>query len=291
MKKTIIFFLLLSSVIVFSSLRLAEDSGCGNGTGRKSAGPPSCYAGELPNNYTCATVGCHDSYSIDSGHAQVFLSLDDTTPTYQLGKSYTVTIGITRKGLVRGGFQAVVLQDNKLSFSPGVITLTDLIRTQRIDAANPHPGPCSTLQKVWIEHTSSGIDDVSNDTLKWQFQWQAPDSNVGSITFHAAALESNNDLGDSGDTVYTVKRTLAAPVILSITNLQESNMKIYPNPFFETIFIQNALVDNFSIIDMNGRLILQGVLQKGDNTILTNQLSSGIYFLETSQKRHLILKL
>jgi hypothetical protein len=294
MKRFKIIIFLGTAFICLSSLRFAEETeSCGSEAGRKSAGPPSCYAGEPPNNNTCAKSGCHDDNLLNSGSAKLFLSLGDTLSYYIPGKTYTVTFGITRPGLLRGGFQIIALQDNKQSQTPGIVTITEQSRTQRLDANNPHSGGgCATQQKVWIEHDYNGIDDVANDTLKWKYTWQAPDSVVGGITFYLAALEANKDLETTGDTVYAIQRTFAAPAnVLSISNISEQQVKIYPNPFSESFHIESNVVSEFSIRDLHGRIIQKGVLRKGDNIVSITECTSGIYFIEALGKMQMMLKL
>ncbi len=161
----------------------------------KSAGPPACFSGEPPRNSTCQNSGCHTDFPLNSGGASLLLDLDGAENGYDLGQLYKVKVALTIPGLVRGGFQVIAMQDNNDTISPGTFTLTQSLRTQRIDRNFPHADTgCGIYSKVWIEHTDYGIDDPILDTIRWEFDWRAPVQDVGSITFYAAAVDANADL-------------------------------------------------------------------------------------------------
>lgn len=178
----------------------------------KSAGPPACFSGEPPRHSTCHTSGCHADFPVNSGGATLLLDLGGAEGGYTPGQLYTIRVALTHAGLARGGFQAIALQDNKDTLSPGTITLTEPLRTQRIDRNFPHADTgCTIYSKVWVEHTDFGIDDPIQDTIRWRFHWQAPSTDVGTITFYAAAVEANSDLDPTGDHVYSLSRTISSP--------------------------------------------------------------------------------
>jgi len=296
MKKTYIAFILLSAIVLFSSLQLDEPNGHGTGNSRKSAGPPSCYAGEPPNLTTCAASGCHDGFALNSGSAQLNLDLGGADNTYTFSQQYTVTVSLSRTGLLRGGFQIIAMQDNNISTSPGIITLTQLTRTQRVDAAHPHTGGCATQNKVWIEHTSNGIDDVVNDTISWQFNWQAPSTDVGTITFYLAAVDADVDLDNTGDYVYSLSKTITATPTSIVNAIADNNMKIFPNPASNTLNIQTdnlqTAIKEIRMYDMTGCAVFNHTSFAINNTAIdVSNLSTGLYFLHiTSSNGERIVK-
>jgi hypothetical protein len=292
MKKLYIAFTLLTAAVLLSSAgrRAPEEDSCG-GAGRKSAGPPSCYAGELPNSTTCAVSGCHQDFALNSGTAQLLLAVGDSGNTYTPGKTYTVKIRVTKAGLIRGGFQSIALRDNDITTTPGIVTITDNNRTQLIDATHPHTGGgCATDQKVWVEHTSAGIDDVVNDTLTWTFDWQAPAASVGTITFYAAGIEANFDLDNTQDYVYSVSKTLSPNVPSASGNVASLDTKVYPNPFSGKLFIEMAGETAFRITDMNGHEVLKGNKPPDQLYVATDNISAGNYLLYLESKEVFAVK-
>jgi len=64
------------------------------------------------------------------------------------------------------------------------------------------------------------------------------------------------------------------------------DMKLFPNPLgsAELITIQSAQAITYSVRDIFGKIIIQGNLQAGNNTLPTDRFSSGIYFLQAGNK-------
>ncbi len=277
MRKLYIAFTLLAAALLFSSARTGEPQGHSTDGSRKSAGPPSCYAGELPLLATCGSAGCHDDSPLNTGTAKLNLDLGGANVTYTPNQQYTITISLSRSGLVRGGFQIVALQDNDITKSPGIITLSEPNRTQRIDAAHPHVGPCSTQNKVWIEHTDDGIDDVVNDTIQWQYNWLTPATDVGNITFYLAAIDANNDLDNTGDFVFKLSKTISANA-LSIQSISKPRITIFPNPADKFIQVETEQPVTICITNSLGQVIHKEHLQSS-SSIDISDLETGIYFL------------
>ncbi len=274
-----VFFLSL----FFLSLSHTYHVGHGTSAMRKSTGPPACHAGEPPNNITCRTSGCHSSFPLNSGTALLNLDLGDAESSYTPGEDYIISVSLFKPGLMRGGFQLVALQDNNDTISPGVFTLTDSFRTQRIDKENPHAHPnCSINSKVWIEHTENGIDDVFADSITWQFDWQAPEIDVGSITFYLASVEADVDLDATGDYVYAKTKTVSSTTTSLNEAVKENNVFVYPNPasdFLNIAFPETALANknnSVAISDLSGKVLFKSVLT---NSISIQELLSGNYIV------------
>jgi hypothetical protein len=246
----------------------------------KSAGPPACFAGEPPRSSSCHGSGCHADYALNSGAATLLLHLDGAEDGYAPGQLYKLRVSLTRPGLQRGGFQFIALQDSKDTLSPGTFTLTDALRTQRIDRSVQHADTgCGVFSKVWIEHTEYGIDDPVRDTLSWQFDWVAPASDAGSITFYVAAVEANLDLDPTGDHVYSFSRAISSlPTWTAPPHLQEPVLR-FPNPVSDQLAIGTDGLPTypaglFTVHDLAGRRLLEG---RVGQPLGVAGLPSGIY--------------
>lgn len=284
--------------LVFLSLNHAYNSGHGVNGRRKSTGPPACHAGEPPNNMTCQTSGCHSTYQLNSGTAQLNLDLGGAENGYTSGEDYTITVTLFKTGLMRGGFQIIALQDNNDTISPGVFTIKDNIRTQRIDKNNPHAHHnCAINSKVWIEHSDGGIDDVFNDSISWEFDWQAPSNNVGSITFYVASVEANVDFDATGDYVYSKSTTISSSTGINEKG-KENKVTVYPNPvsdFLQFDIPETALSDmenSITIYNLEGKTVLKSTLTQ---LLQIQHLSNGKYIvsiqLDGALKSFLIIKI
>jgi hypothetical protein len=261
-----IIVLSLFAVLTFSMAISGPHGHSINGE-KKSAGPPACHAGEPPLNTTCRTSGCHSDFALNSGPAILDLDLGGAESGYALGSTYTVRVSLTRPGLMRGGFQFVALTDDDISVSPGTYILTDPLRTQRIDIDNPHAhAGCDIANKVWIEHTEDGIDDVNAGTVEWEFDWEAPLADVGNITFYVAAVDANVDFDNTGDHVYATTRN-SSWIFTSVNERSgQGKIRIHPNPASDVIYIRtdqgtNAVQgDHVVITDLHGKVVLTSPL-------------------------------
>jgi hypothetical protein len=78
--------------------------------------------------------------------------------------------------------------------------------------------------------------------------------------------------------------------VLATEEFENISFTIYPNPTSETLYIQNlaAPIDSYAILDVTGKIILQGKL--ANETINVSGLQSGIYFLEISSEGKQVVK-
>jgi Zn-dependent metalloprotease/PKD repeat protein len=56
--------------------------------------------------------------------------------------------------------------------------------------------------------------------------------------------------------------------------------EVYPNPFSKVLQVDVICVSDYAIVDITGKTIEKGKLQKGQNSIVTQGLSNGTYWLE-----------
>ncbi len=166
-----------------------------------SAGPPAGYTG-APNEEPEACAECHVPNSAGSGQISI------TAPqTYIPGQTYSVTVSNTNSDptRLRWGFQLTALDtsDEKAGNLQNLDGLTQVLDNQ---------GPGSARQ--YIEHTATGTFIGQQNGANWTFNWTAPPTDVGPITFYAAGNHANNDGNTSGDFVY---KTFVAAAPFSTT--------------------------------------------------------------------------
>src|SRR4029450_10014688 len=106
---------------------------------------------------------------------------------------------------IRWGFELTVLDTS--DEKAGDLQSTDGT-TQIINNAGPGGG------RQYIEHTSAGTFVGQQNGASWTFNWTAPATDVGPVTFYAAGNHANNDGNTSGDYIY---RTFVASAPASST--------------------------------------------------------------------------
>lgn len=82
-------------------------------------------------------------------------------------------------------------------------------------------------------------------------------------------------------------------IILATSQQFNSEIAIYPNPANEFLIMENVLhgfKENYSIVDLAGRVVDGGILSEGKQRIDVSNLSSGIYFLKISSTEAQILR-
>ena len=82
-------------------------------------------------------------------------------------------------------------------------------------------------------------------------------------------------------------------IILATSQQLNSEFAIYPNPANEFLILENVLhgfKENYSIVDLAGRIVDSGILSEGKQKINISNLSSGIYFLKISSLEAQILR-
>src|SRR5678815_5965645 len=183
------FFLLPALLAAFAGFLLSHNTGT-RPVHAFSAGPPAGYTG-APQEEPEACAECHVPPDAGTGRISI------TAPqTYVPGRTYPVTVTHTNADptRLRWGFELTVL-DNASDEKAGELQGTDGT-TQVLNNA----GPGSARQ--YIEHTAVGTFIGQQNTASWTFNWTAPSTDVGIVTFYVAGNQANNDGNTSGDYIY-----------------------------------------------------------------------------------------
>lgn len=80
---------------------------------------------------------------------------------------------------------------------------------------------------------------------------------------------------------------------LSVNEFEKSGLQIYPNPVLDHITLQNPdniQINNYSVMDMNGRVLLSKPYSISDNTIDLTSLYKGIYFIVLDSEKGALSK-
>ncbi len=193
LKHKLSFAVSVTSVMIFSSLLMADNSGADPGLSG------------APGDSTC--IACHGT-KLNAGTGNVLLQFANGK-TYTPGKTQLVTVTVTDPTAKRWGFEA----SPRLTSSGGT---TGAGTVATVDSNTRIAGTRGTLQ--WITHTLSGTRLGTTGSVSFQFNWTPPATDVGSVDFYVAANAANgNNRDDSGDLIYTGKATLTAAAPASST--------------------------------------------------------------------------
>jgi uncharacterized repeat protein (TIGR01451 family) len=196
-----------------------------------SSGPPAGFT-HAPGEFDCSECHLHQP---DPGTGRISI----TAPaTYVPGQTYqiTVTHNNSDPARLRWGFQLTALDDanEKAGDLQSLNPLTQVLNNQ---------GPGSSRQ--YIEHTSSGTFINQQGGASWTFNWTAPQTNVGPVTFYAAGNQANNDGNTSGDYIYyTFVQAQPAAVV--------SDFSITATPASQAVAPGNGTTYNFTLTPSAG---------------------------------------
>jgi Carboxypeptidase regulatory-like domain len=166
--------------IAFAAIALTTGKNFVTTTKATISGPPASRTG-APGESNC--TACH---VLDPNTGSFSIS---PPATYTPGRTYTITVRHTTTDLtrLRWGFELTAL--STANVSAGTLTATTT-RTKVIsNTANT---------RKYMEHTSAGTYGGTTGGAVWTFNWTAPATNIGNITFYAAGIQAD----DTGDEVF-----------------------------------------------------------------------------------------
>ncbi|MBS1795592.1 MAG: VCBS repeat-containing protein [Acidobacteria bacterium] len=174
--------IVLAAVAALTALTFALSPRLENPVHASEGGAPTGRTG-APGETTC--TGCH-SQNTGVGHLTV------TAPAnYTPGQTYTIQVQQTTTDTSRSnwGFEIISLTGTTMAGTFANTTANTRIRT------------AST--KNYVTQTTAGTFPGQTGTATWTFNWTAPATNVGSVTFYAAGLQGDGGGDTGGDQTYT----------------------------------------------------------------------------------------
>ncbi len=150
------------------------------------AGPPAGNSG-APGETACNN--CHVQET-GSGFFTVL-----APSTYAPGTTYQITVRHTTNDNTRRrwGFQLTAL--TSVNIRAGDLATTGA----NVRILTGGPGGA----RQYAEHTEVGTFAGFGSPVSWTFNWTAPATNLGPVTFYAAGLQANNNGNETGDQIYT----------------------------------------------------------------------------------------
>lgn len=144
-----------------------------------------------PGSYTCAVLGCHYQYTVNSGKGKFKLYvLDKCKP----GEIIDILVTFEKTDTEFHGFQ-IAAQDNYFNRLIGTFINVGDDEDTQIEAGG-----------LFASHTKKGTGQKF-----WHVKWQAPHAGfwvANPVRFYAMGVESNNDGTSMGDYVYKATRLI-----------------------------------------------------------------------------------
>ena len=234
-----------------------------------------------PGELDC--TACHNNFALNSGGGSIVLgSTNMAAWEYVPGTVYHMTATVARSGnpLFGMGLEALTATNT----NAGTLTITNSSTQIKSFTVNG-------VSRKNVVHTLNGGN--TPDAKTFEFDWTAPNTNIGNVTFYYAGAASNADGEEStGDHVYTGSQVVTPALSTSILELAPGvEINVYPNPVTDMVKVDYALRDAERVVitlhDLNGRVVEQLISAKrqpGRHTEMIGGLdrfATGSYLLRT----------
>jgi len=145
-----------------------------------------------PGELTC--VACHQTNPLNSGPGKIEILFSQDTG-YTPGATYRMRVVLDDPTARRWGFQlsARAAADNR-----------------SVGTLRPAPdGFTQVVQSEWITHTAIGTRPGTQGPTTFEFDWIAPNEDVGDVVFYAAGNAANNNNNNQGDQIYSTSKRIS----------------------------------------------------------------------------------
>lgn len=221
---------------------------------------------------TCSSPGgCHVTFGATSMPG--WITSDIPAQGYQAGDTFSINVKVVNPGVTKFGFELAAEDGSDNKVGEWIITSPTTTKTVTVGGG-----------KNVTQNSTFGTD-----SLDWDIDWVAPAVGTGQVTFYAAMNATNNNAGNSGDTVYT--STLAVdegPDVTGIDEVEKLHLKAFPNPVVNAISVVHPFAGEqvtIDLIDLNGRHAQSLFVGTGNvnghelNLDVSPELSNGLYSL------------
>lgn len=242
------------------------------------SGPPAGVTGSPGDGQTC--VACHGG---SAPNTPSLIVTDIPVTGYVPNAVYNVTATVSHGTFNKFGFQ--VSPQNLTGQQKGTLIVTNATITQLTGGTK------------YIMHKTAGTAGTANSNT-WTFQWKAPASGGGNVTFYGAFVKSNANNQSNGDAVTVSQLEVSEDLSIGVkeNNVVTEEWKVFPMPCANEINI--TLIKNDSqkvrvlVRTMDGKIVMQDVLNNTNSTLKlnTSELPSGVYMLTVFEANRALSK-
>lgn len=271
--RNLLYTLLVIGGMLTASWVLYPNGSPGGKTGSPGDGGSNC-------------TGCH------AGSAQQgsgWITSNIPAGGYVPGQIYTITATGTHTGVSKFGFETTA--EDLAGAKKGTISVTDASQTKLVNADKS------------ITHTSNGTAP-SGDSKSWSFDWTAPASGSGVISFYGAFNAANGNGSTSGDVIYLSSYSVSEASTGIGDNIAGIvDVKVFPNPFTTYLVVElGSMKDEareIRLVSLTGAVVYAEKVSNQVSAqvyrISTGDLSNGVYhlgviFRDGSQADYAVIK-
>lgn len=163
----------------------------------KSSGGKAGYTNS-PGETACNS--CHSTYALNSGPGSVSITSNIPGWAYTPNQTYTINVTITHQTMPLFSFGFEALSGSGPYANAGTFIITNSTETQILTKT------VDGVSRNNVVHKTNG--GLQNNTKTFSFDWTAPPSNAGNITFYVCGLACNAQSNLTGDYAYTASQVV-----------------------------------------------------------------------------------
>lgn len=224
---------------------------------------------------------CHNTFgNANVGPGSIYVTSTMNNWQYVPGQTYVVHVIVKQTGrpLFGVGFEALT----STNANAGSLVITNSAKTQIKTKT------ISGITRNNVVHQMNG--GLQTDSSVFTFNWVAPGTNIGNITFYFAGIAANNDGSENNDYVYNSSKVVTPASATGLAENTESmtSLKSYLNAEGDIAVefsTAEAMEPRVNLYDATGRLIcsqLIGHFAAGEvksSVALPTELKSGQYIV------------
>lgn len=246
-----------------------------SGAPAKRTGAPGDGDGTQGNSGSCADVGCHNSFDINSGPGSVTIEAPDE---FVPGVPVDFIVSVHDTTRFRFGFQVTIKND--AAENVGSFELID--GSTRFATGN----------EDYVTHT------LANSLSTWTVRWNPPEELTDDVTIYAAGNAADNRFTAANDYVYETSEPLLYSVTSGIDDIPTApsirGLTVYPNPAssaatvaFDVGDTSDLEISLYNSLGQKVRSLSHRTWLPGSyiETVQLTGLPAGVYFVQLQDER------
>ncbi len=233
-----------------------------------------------PTANSCSTLGCHSAASEDAASTYVQLKdiNDNIVSEYIPNVDYKVEVILKKvQGSLsspKAGFQASIL--NAANASAGAITSVSTLYIG-IDNING--------VELARQNSSNAGSFLSNDTIRWTYNWTAPAQGTGTLKMNVVANDANGNGNAGGDKIVYSSSPINEASTVGLKEVSTSILNLFPNPANDKVSIEleNNKNSKLTIYNMNGQKVMSSSFNSAHIQLNVSDLEQGLYYISIDQ--------
>lgn len=246
------------------------------------------YTGS-PGENSCNASGCHTGFTINDPSGSITIFAPTLTNwQYIPGTVYPIQVTVTRSANSKFGFGFEALQAS--GANGGTLSITNATQTQLKTAV------VSGNARTNVVHRNNG--GLSAGSHTFTFNWTAPLSNIGNVTFYAAGNAANGLNNTAGDYIFKTSQVVTPTAVgLNEPSNLVTDFTLFPNPVSENFQVKFTMQKNASAAILLTNLLGETVqifhnqnFHQGNHSFklnLNEGVENGIYLLQISSENRI----